>query len=205
MDFCARLRKREWARAAVFVYIVESNYGGTPRSADFLKRLVQNKPCIPFCEDIEGKNRPGIWVTHDYKERFVQFMRGILKDGQLRFHDVMETRMKPDEAVRLVVNKLKNFRRVYGKNRSSQSGTVGEAHQTYKYSGKGKGRTDDATMAILECLFFLYEALRDRSYMNLFGLNPIASAKSKVKLRPNGQLYIESAKEAKAAAQMEAR
>lgn len=203
VDFCNRLRKRPWARDSIFVYIVESNYGGTPKAAGIIRQLVRNKPSIAYGEDIHGKHRPGVWVTHEYKERFVQFLQNILRMGALRFHDEIETRIGEDEVRRLIITKLRDFHRVYKKAPSSSSGSAfTESTQSSKLTGKGKGKTDDATMALLECLFFLTETLKSPHYMNLFNLNPIASAPSKVQMRFNPktgreEMYLEKASEEK--------
>lgn len=202
-DFCRRLREKPWAKSSTFVYIVESNYGGTPKAAEIIRRLIKNRPSIAYGEDIHGKHRPGVWVTHEYKERFVQFLQNILRMGSLRFHDDIVSLKEPDVVRQLIITKLRNFRRIYKKvSASGSSASFSESTKSSKLTGKGKGQTDDATMALLECLFFLTETLKSPHYMNLFSLNPIASAPSKVQMKYNPrtgreEMYLEKTSEEK--------
>lgn len=123
-------------------------------------------------EDIEGKKRPGIWVTHDYKERFVQHMNGLLDEDRLYFHDEIES--KNDDPEGMFIDQLRNFRRQY--NKQPSNGSIADQKIPYKYTGKGKGKTDDLMMASLECAYFMTMFFNDTSYMAKFGKLPIGVA-----------------------------
>lgn len=183
VDFIKRLRAKPWARNSFFVYVVESNYGGVSRSAAFLRALCKHRPCFAMSEDIEGKDRPGIWVTHDYKERFVQHWNSLLDEDLLFFHDDIVSKHPDPEG--MMIEQQRNFRRQYSKE-AKTDGHTQEPKIPFKYTGKGKGKTDDWMMSALEGAYFMKEFFRNKSYMNRFGHLPMSGTG-----HSSGQLIVD--------------
>ncbi len=185
MNFCRRLRSRPWARTSILVVTVESNYGGRPRSAEFVNRLKHLTPIQFVSEDTTGQGRAGIWVDHDYKERFVQHYNQLLREKTLFWHYEVETVNKDPKGV--LINQMRNFRRQYRKPGSDTR--FSEDKLPYKYTGKAKGQTDDVMMSLLENCYFLERWLSNPYTMGRFGGLAISNAEYRMKnieRLPNG-------------------
>jgi hypothetical protein len=165
VDFMERLRAKPWAKGSTIILIVESNYGGAPRAAEFLRKLDIPKfaPTRAMSEDIEGHARPGIWLTHDYKERMVQFTNTELYNNRITFHTDILTKTCDDPA-KTLVDQLKQFKRIFCKEPTAHSAGRLEPKLPFKYSGKGNGKKDDVCMAFLEAIFFYDRWMLDTHY-----------------------------------------
>ena len=170
----------------MFVWFIESNYGGPVRAAGMMTELTRwaksrGVPSMAMEEDIYGHNRPGIWVTHDYKERFVQYANQMLEDNRLAFHDHVVSVSLPDPTA-VLVEQLRGFKRQFYK--EPANGTGDDRKIPYRYCGKGTGKKDDVMMTALENWYFANRFLSDPRYMARCGKLPYSSARGMLKIKP---------------------
>jgi len=171
--FCAGLRARSIARSSVFIFVFESNYGGSQRAAQMVRHVKARcqKPLVVMSEDHTGGNRPGIWVTHDYKERMVQHLRDLLNEDKYAFHkDIYTTTIKGDPQ-QVLLDQFRNFKRKFKTAGSGPNAAMAadDSLLPYKYTGKGRGMKDDGMMATLEGVYFFDIFLTSDDYMNMVG------------------------------------
>ena len=164
IDFCRRLRDKDWARDSTIIFIVESNYGGHTRAAEFIAEIKPRfQPLKAISEDVEGKSREGIWLTHDYKERMVRFANTELYNDRIAFHTdiVSKSCVDPEHTL---IEQMQRFQRVFMKTPTAHSAGLLEPKLPFKYSGKGNGKKDDVCMSFLECIFFYDRYFLDTGY-----------------------------------------
>lgn len=191
IKFCEGLRRKPWASDSFFIFIIESNYGGTPRSAQFIRALESRfAPCFSISEDIENRSRPGVWVTADYKERFVQHWNKLLYNDLLVWHDDVYSESCADPR-NVLLEQMRGFKRelrpvnIHAK---KGAGTFVEPKLPYKYSGKGGGKKDDVMMTAMECAYFLAKTIEDPHYLERAGKLPMGHAEGRYIANPNGGL-----------------
>lgn len=163
-DHLSALRADPRYRHCVIVVFIEANMGfvHVDRIRDVVTGTDVFAPILVPTFDAEGKNRPGVWTTHDRKMGYVLNLRAILAAKLLLYAErLISVTSKPDErAIKCEFeNQLRAFRRC-----EKQSATPEFVEARVEVSGKtSRGSRDDLAMCAMMSIYFHLETLASDS------------------------------------------
>lgn len=153
----------DWVRAKEIWLALERVIAETDRESNGIG--VAQRRVYPYSFDNASRGnsfkRPGVWVTYDMKEQYVDMMIQFLQYKNIAFLDPF---IASAEDVAELRRQLLAFERVVMESKDAFG------RPRYTYSGKGKGAKDDRVMSLLMGLYHAVLFFRREETCRAFGL-----------------------------------